>query len=393
MSYPSGNPPNSMGSHPASPDGAIRMSDDPLQLYADLGVRPVINALGARTVLGGSEPHPEVVQLMQLAGRYYVDMDELFIRSGEAIADMIGAPATLVTPGCAAALVLGTAACLTGDDPQKMAQLPDLRGLKDQVIIQRPQRYKYDRVVRMTGVEIVPVGSDTRATEEDVEAAISERTAAVLYPEIDAPGSYLSVEDVVRIAHRHGLPVIVDSAYRVYPLDGLHRYAEMGADLFGYGAKYFGAPNSTGLLCGREDLIRSARLHSFAGFEKHDLLGLGRPFKVDRQEVFGVLAALRRWLSMDHDERFEAARKRAENLVRHLGPLTAVQIEQQASTVEVRCAEKRARSVADIAQALRDGHPSIWLDVRPHALHLDMLQVHDGDEALIASRLIEELSK
>ncbi|MGB1718336.1 MAG: aminotransferase class V-fold PLP-dependent enzyme, partial [Candidatus Latescibacterota bacterium] len=311
--------------------------------YADLGVRPVINALGARTVLGGSEPHPEVVQAMQLAGRYYVDMDELFIRSGEVIADMIGAPATLVTPGCAAALVLGTAACLTGDDPQK-------------------------------------------------KAAISERTAAVLYPEIDAPGSYLSVEDVVRIAHRHGLPVIVDSAYRVYPLDGLHRYAEMGADLFGYGAKYFGAPNSTGLLCGREDLIRSARLHSFAGFEKHDLLGLGRPFKVDRQEVFGVLAALRRWLSMDHDERFEAARKRAENLVRHLGPLTAVQIEQRASTVEVRCAEKRARSVADIAQALRDGHPSIWLDVRPHALHLDMLQVHDGDEALIASRLIEELS-
>ena len=151
------------------------MSADPLQLYADLGVRPVINALGARTVLGGSEPHPEVVQAMQLAGRYYVDMDELFIRSGEVIADMIGAPATLVTPGCAAALVLGTAACLTGDDPKKMAQLPDLRGLKDQVIIQRPQRYKYDRVVRMTGVEIVPVGSDTRATEEDVEAAINER--------------------------------------------------------------------------------------------------------------------------------------------------------------------------------------------------------------------------
>jgi seryl-tRNA(Sec) selenium transferase len=123
LSYPSGSPPNSMGSHPASPDGAFCMSADPLQLYADLGVRPVINALGARTVLGGSEPHPEVVQAMQLAGRYYVDMDELFIRSGEVIADMIGAPATLVTPGCAAALVLGTAACLTGDDPKKMAQL------------------------------------------------------------------------------------------------------------------------------------------------------------------------------------------------------------------------------------------------------------------------------
>ena len=368
------------------------MSAETIQLYADLGVRPVINALGARTVLGGSEPHPEVVQAMHLAGRYYVDMDELFIRSGEVIADMIRAPAALVTPGCAAALVLGTAACLTGDDPQKMAQLPNLKGLKDQVIIQRPQRYKYDRMVRMTGAEIVSVGSQTCATADHLEAAISERTAAVLYPEIDAPGSYLSVEEVVRIAHRHGLPVIVDSAYKVYPLDGLHRYAEMGADLFGYGAKYFGAPNSTGLLCGRKDLIRSARLHSFAGFEKHDLLGFGRPFKVDRQEVFGVIAALRRWLSMDHDERFEAARKRAENLVSHLEPLSIAQLEQRASTVELRLTEGQARSIADIAQALRDGHPSIWLDAKPDALHLDMLQVHDGDEAHIASRIIEELS-
>ena len=142
----------------------------------------------------------------------------------------------------------------------------------------------------------------------------------------------------------------------VYPLDGLHRYAEMGADLFGYGAKYFGAPNSTGLLCGREDLIRSA-LAQLCRIRKARSAWIGRPFKVDRQEVFGVTAALRRWLSMDHDERFETARKRAENLVRHLEPLTAVQIEQRASTVEVRCAEKRARSVADIAQALRDGHP------------------------------------
>ncbi len=369
------------------------MSTDALQLYAQLGVRPAINALGARTLLGGSEPHPDVVEVMRQAGRYYVDMEELFIRSGEAIAEMITCPAALVTPGCAAALVLGTAACLTGDDPEKMAQLPNLKGLKDQVIIQRPQRYKYDRVVRMTGVEIVPVGSATHAESADLESVISERTVAVLYPEIDAPGTYLSVEEVVRIAHRYGVPVIVDSAYKVYPLDGLHRYAEMGADLFGYGAKYFGAPNSTGLLCGRKDLIDAARLHSFAGFEKRDLLGFGRPFKVDRQEVFGVVAALRRWLSLDHAERLAAARRRAEQLVAELGALPNVHIEQSGSSVGLRFDEEsNGRRASALSQALRDGHPAVWLDAAEGLLRLDMIQVHDGDESAIATRLKEVLN-
>ena len=369
------------------------MSTDALQLYAQLGVRPAINALGARTLLGGSEPHPDIVEVMRQAGRYYVDMEELFIRSGEAIADMITCPAALVTPGCAAALVLGTAACLTGDDPDKMAQLPNLHGLKDQVIIQQPQRYKYDRVVRMTGVEIVPVGSATHVEVADLESAISERTAAILYPEIDAPGAYLSAEEVIHIAHRHGVPVIVDSAYKVYPLDGLHRYAEMGADLFGYGAKYFGAPNSTGLLCGRKDLVDAARLHSFAGFEKRDLLGFGRPFKVDRQEVFGVVAALRRWLSLDHDERLAAAQQRAEKLVAALGPLPGVQVDQRGSGVCLHIGETAGeQSAGDIAQALRDGSPAIWLDAAEGQLRLDMIQVHDSDESAIATRLKEVLN-
>ena len=367
------------------------MSTDALQLYADLGVRPAINALGARTLLGGSEPHPEVVEIMREAGRYYVDMEELFIRSGAAIAELINAPAALVTPGCAAALVLGTAACLTGKDPKKMAQLPNLEGLKDQVIIQQPQRYKYDRVVRMTGVDIVPVGSDTQSTADDIQAAISERTAAILFPEIDAPGTYVNVEEIVRIAHGHCLPVIVDSAYKVFPLDGLRRYADMGADLYGYGAKYFGAPNSTGLLCGREDLIEAARLHSFAGFEKHDLLGFGRPFKVDRQEVFGVVAALRRWLSMDHAERFSAAQRRAEKLAEHLGQPATATVAQRDCIVEIELADHSGRTVAEIADALRAGYPAIWLDATTEALRLDMIQVRDGDEETVAQRLKEEL--
>lgn len=368
------------------------MSDRAQQLYTDIGATPVINALGPRTLLGGSEPHPDVVEAMRLAGRYYVDMDELLERSGQQIAATLRCEAALVTPGCAAALVLGTAACLTGADPDKMAQLPDLSGLKNEVVLQKAQRYKYDRVVRMTGVRIIEVGDENGTTPDQLEAAFNDNTAAVLYPEIDAPGDLVPLEETIAIAHRHNLPVLVDSAYRVYPLDGLHRYAEMGADLFGYGAKYFGAPNSTGLLCGRKDLVDAARLHSFAGFEKHELAGFGRPFKVDRQEVFGVLAALRLWLDMDHDERHAQAQRRAENALQALGPIPHIEARAASTSLQLKFDEAAlGTSAAAIEQTLRAGNPAIWLDAGPGRLHFGMLTVHDGDEAIIAARLKEAL--
>ena len=360
---------------------------DALRLYADLDATPVINALGARTLLGGSDPAPEVVEAMRLAGRYYVDMDELLVGSGKKIAAMLDCPAALVTPGCAAALVLGTAACITGDDPEKMARLPDLAGLKNEIVIQKAQRYKYDRVVRMTGVALVEIGDAASTSPADLEAALGERTAAVLYPETDAPGDLLSLEETIAIAHRRGVPVLVDSAYRVYPLDGMRRYADMGADLFGYGAKYFGAPNSTGLLCGRRDLVDAARLHSFAGFEKHDLLGFGRPFKVDRQEVFGVVAALRRWLALDHDARFADAAARARALQAAVAGLPGADAAVEGTACVLRC-----RRAAPLAAALRREAPAVWCDVEDGALRFDMLSVRDGDERAIAARLRRELA-
>ena len=247
------------------------MSLSPIALYEKMNTKPVINALGPRTLLGGSQPDPSVVKVMSEAGRYYADMDELLIGSGKVISEMIGCSSALVTSGCAAALVLGTAACVTGKHPEKMAQLPNVNGLKQEVVIQASQRYKYDRVVRMVGVKIVAAGKPGSTSLKDLEEVLNENTAAVLFPDIDSAGDILSMEEVISVAHDRDVPVIVDSAYRVFPIDMFKKFSNLGADLFGFGAKYFGAPNSTGLLCGRDDLVEAARLHSFSGFEKIDL--------------------------------------------------------------------------------------------------------------------------
>lgn len=364
------------------------MSYDAMTLYEKMNTKPVINALGPRTLLGGSQPHPSVISVMNAAGRYYADMDELLIGSGKVISEMIDCSSALVTSGCAAALVLGTAACVTGKDPGKMAQLPNMDGLKQEVVIQASQRYKYDRVVRMVGVKIITAGKPGNTKREDLEDALNDNTAAVLFPDIDAPGDILSIEDVISISHERNVPVIVDSAYRVFPTDMFRKFSNLGADLFGFGAKYFGAPNSTGLLCGRDDLVEAARLHSFSGFEKMDLEGFGRPFKVDRQEVFGVVEALRIWLDTDHDQRLESAGIRANRMATELSKLDGISIENTSTGLHLILDETSDVLNGNALSAiLKSGNPSIWTDSTVDLVKFDFLLVNDGDEILIADKV------
>ena len=368
------------------------MSEEARALYADMGATPVINALGPRTLLGGSSPHPDIIAAMELAGRYYVDMDAFLASTGRIVADLLGAEAALITPGCAAALVLGTAACVTGADPEKMARLPDSTGMPNQVVIQKAQRYKYDRMVRLPGVTLVEAGTEQGTTPDELAAAIGPQTAALLYPAIDNEAALVPLAEAIDIAHARDVPVFVDAAFRVYPLDGLTQYIAAGADLVGYGAKYVGAPNSSGILCGRADLIAAAHLHSFACFETRDLEGVGRPLKIDRQEVVGVVLALRRWLAMDHDARNQSDTRRAETVRQHLGELPHVQSSVNGASLTLTLDEQAlGRTAAEIEVALRNGNPSVWLSAAPGQLHLSMPTVSDGDEELLAARIREVL--
>ena len=228
-----------------------------------------------------------------------VEMAELMDRSGEYIAGLLGAEGAYVTSGCGAALALSAAACIAGSDPDKVLQLPDVTGLKHEILIQKLQRYTYDRCLSSTGGKLVEVGDDDGCTVEQLESAITAKTAAVAYlvrPD-ESPGA-LSLEETVETAHANGLPVIADAAAQNYPTDFFLHNAR-AADLVCFRREVLrSAPSPTGFLCGKKELVDAAAAHGFIGFHTGGARAIGRPLKVTRDGVVAVVAAVRAWLTM-----------------------------------------------------------------------------------------------
>ena len=370
-------------------------------IYEELGVKPVLNAMGNRTLLGGNTPSPSVRALMDQSEEYYVDMGELMDRVGERIADMLGVDAVLVTSGTAAALAVGAAACMTGADAEKIDRIPDVTGMPNEFIIQRQLRVKYDRCMTIPGGTLVEVGDIEETRAEHVESAIGPKTAGIHYlaPGDGTPGA-LSLEEVIRIGHSHEVPVIVDAAGEVYPTEKLSKYAKMGADLVAYGAKYFGSVNSSGMLTGRRDLVEAARMHSFIGFESTPARSFGRPMKVDRQEVIAVYAALREWLTTNHEDRFAAYETRISVLRTALSGVLAIRLSnypEDGSADGLRLmidSEKLGKTASDVIGELRNGNPGIWVrqDADDESLIIRMPTLKEGGERIIAQRLEEILN-
>jgi L-seryl-tRNA(Ser) seleniumtransferase len=357
----------------------------------------VINATGGhRTLLGGSILSPAVQQAMHEANRYYVDMVELLEKSGQVIAELLGAEAAYVTSGCCAALALGTAACMAGRDPDRIERLPDPTGMRNEVLVQTGQRYKYDRCVTVPGAKLIEVGDASAVTGKQLEDAIGERTVAILYRAPTGEPGTVTLEDVVEIGTRNGIPVIVDAAAQVYPVEKMRWYATMGADLVCYGAKYFGAPNSSGVLCGRKDLVEAAASHGFIAFEASAYRAFGRPMKLDRQEIVAVAVALREWMAMDHQARLAGYADRAAAMRQALADIAHISVSHEGEPVTglrvVLDERELGTSAAEVVDALRAGNPSIWVRSRESAIHLSMVTLVDGDELVVAERLRQILS-
>jgi L-seryl-tRNA(Ser) seleniumtransferase len=288
-----------------------------MNIFERIGVSPVINAAGAVTRLSGGIMAEEVAEAMAEATHYCVDMAELQGAASEALAAATGAEAGYVTSGAAAGLLLGAAACMTGLNPGRMARLPVTVGMKHEVVMVRSQRNFYDHAVRTTGAAIVEVGLPDRyagAGVRDAEAweiadAIGEKTACILY--VADRRARPSLPEVVRVAHAAGVPVVVDAAAQLPPAANLRRFIAEGADLVAFsGGKAIGGPQATGLLCGRRDLIMAAALQQLdldvladywsppsalvdvtllRGIPPH---GIGRPCKVGKEGIIGLLKAL-----------------------------------------------------------------------------------------------------
>lgn len=368
---------------------------DPSQLYRDLGCIPVINAAGNQTVIGGSRLSNAVQQAMVTANRHYVDMKDLQLRTGEIIADLVGAEAAFVTPGCGAALALSSAACMSIDDPARMEQLPDTTGIPNDFLFQCRQHYHYERCLTIFGGNLRLVGDDDGTTAAQLEAMIDANTAGIhFFASGDEDPAILDLEELVAIADRHGIPVIVDAAYQVFPLDRFTYYTQSGASLVGFGAKYLGACNSTGILAGKKDLVEAAFMHSFIGFETGDYETLGRPLKVDRQEVIAVVVALRQWLSLDHDDRIAEHWVRAEKIIGALGDLPHVQatrhVEDNSLSNGVMLtldSQALGRTAGDVMQQLKAGDPSIWTKGQGDRLRIAVAHLVDDEIDIVIDRV------
>jgi len=374
---------------------------DTRSVYEELGVKRVINAIGSVTLLGGSMLTPKVQAAMVAANTSFVDMEELLDKSGKAIANLLGAEAAYVTSGCFAALVLSAAAIMTGKDPEKIARLPDTTGMKSEFLIQKRMRYHYDRCVTVPGGRLIEVGDDRGTSTRQLEAAIGPQTAGILYlARAEGSEGILTIPEVVNIARKKGVPLLVDAAAEVYPLERMTSLPRSGADLVCFGAKYFGSTNSSGLLCGRRDLVEAAVLNGFIAYEAKGNRCLGRGYKVDRQEVIATLVALQEWLTMDHEEQFRLQKQRLQVISEGLAGLPHVKAEElwerQGPWMRLRIALDEAalgKTATSVGQELKEGDPSIWVRVEGNTLFIAAHTLSDGEEKVIAERLRALLSK
>tara|TARA_Y100000588_G_scaffold62697_1_gene62062 strand:- start:1698 stop:2828 length:1131 start_codon:yes stop_codon:yes gene_type:complete len=373
-----------------------------VNIFEELGISPVLNGHGNRTALGGNTPSSDVRAIMDAIEEHYVDMGQLADSVGEKIAEMLDIEAVLITSGCAAALAVGAAACMTGDNPEKMELIPDTSDMPNEFIIQRQLRVRYDRSMTIPGGKLVVIGDDNGTSHKQLEEAIGPNTAGIHYLAPGKPESgALPIEDVIDIGHSKNIPIVVDAAGQVYPIENLSKYVKMGADLVAYGAKYFGSVNSSGMLTGRKELIDIARTHSSIGFESTSVNSFGRPMKLDRQEIVAVYASLREWLTTNHEDRFAEYEARIENMKSALSNIPGLTFFDSPSDlppdgigikIDINVL---GMSAQDIDQKLRAGNPSIWArqPVNQDFLVFRMPTLKKGSEKIIVQKINEIINQ
>ena len=374
---------------PAATAPAARVGQDYLK---ELGVRPFINAAGTYTAMTASLMLPEVMDAITYASKHYVMLDELHDKVGERIAGRLRCEAAMVTSGAAAALTRGTAGVRTGTDRQKMIDLPDLTGMKSEVIIQKAHRFGYDHAVRNCGVRLVEV-----ETREDLERAVSAKTAMMIFYNNNNTVGRIHDEEFVQLGKKHAIPTLNDAAADVPPVENLWKYTAMGFDLVAFsGGKGLRGPQSAGLLLGRKDLIAAARLNAPPNGNT-----VGRGLKVNKEEMLGMLAALETYLDKDHAREQREFEKRAETIRSSAAAVPGVKAEVFVPEVanhvpHVRISWDAAASgmtAADVVKTLRDGEPSIGIRSEEETVVVGVWMMRPGEEKVVARRLRQVLEK
>ena len=359
--------------------------------YASIGTKPIINCLGTHTNRGGSLMLPEVMMAMEEANRHYVRMDDLMEKVGKRLGELTGAEWGCVTSGAAGAMFAATCACVAGADPEKMALLPDTTGMKNEVLVAKDQRHVYDRSIWMVGMKMIEV-----ATAEEMDARVSERTAMLdVWGEV-LGDSAIKLNDIVSIGKKHGIPVMVDAAAE--RPDVPNCYIQAGVDLVCYsGGKCIRGPQSAGLLLGRKDLVQAA----FLNIAPHH--ALGRPMKVGKEEIMGMLTAVEMWVhGRDHKAEWTEWERKLKYISDAVTTISSVKTEVQqpdrpsnnAPRLAITWDQNTVKiSPQKVYEDLYDGEPGIEMPYSGRGMSIMSYMLEEGDEIPVAMRLKEILSK
>jgi len=358
-------------------------------IYRRMGVEPLINAGGTLTVLTNSVLVPDAREAMAEASRYFVPLVELQRAAGKRIAELSLAESAMVTSGSAGAILLATAACVTGGDKEKVVRLPDTSGMKNEVIIPTTHRIPFDHAARAVGVKMVEV--DTPA---DLQAAIGPRTAMLFFVNRAESSGPIRREAFIRAGKSAGVPVFNDAAAELPPADNLNRFVKEGFDLVCFsGGKALCGPAATGILMGRRDLIEAAQLNADPNADT-----LGRAGKVGKEQIMGLLAALEAYVRRDHEKdqrRWRKCLKRIADDVRHV-PTTASEIffPSGRGYPYLRVSwdvEKLGLGYEACQEVLMDGEPRIAVIPSPEGIEIISINLSPGEERIIGLRLSEVL--
>jgi len=372
------------------------------EVYKKLGVSPIINAQSWVTSLGGSIMRPEVLSAMDEAANAFVDIKKLNRAAGEVVALACGAEQGLVTAGCSAAQVLMVAACMTGQSENNVEQLPDTTGMKNEVVLFKGQRNRYDKAFVTAGAKLVLYGSEHEGTTDELEAVINENTACVAFVIMPFGLHGVGLEETIRVAHERGVPVIVDAAAELPPRANLSKFHKMGADMVAFsGGKGIGGPQSSGLLAGKADLVEAAVMNSLN--LDSSVAGIGRPMKVSKENIVGLVTAIQLFTDSDEAAEWENWQLKAQYVADRLKDIDGVHVEIEDDPAERQGPQPvlyfeddfQGPTIPDIKGQLENGDPAIFVGggIERSEINIVMVNVQDGEEIVIADRMKEILRR
>lgn len=358
--------------------------------YEELGVTTVINCQGTMTMLGGSVLRPELEAVMAMAGRHFVSIPDLEVAAGKRITEMLKLPdgySALVTSGAAAAITSGLAGILTGDNEALIRQLPDLTGMKSEVIIQKSHRNPFDHQLRSTGIKLIEI-----ETRDELRQAVNDRTAMMHFSNFANAAGQIKVDEWVKLAKQYNIPSMNDAAADTPPVSHLWDYANMGYDLITFsGGKAIRGPQCAGILIGRKDLVAYALLNN----SPHEDT-IGRSQKVGKEEIVGMVKALELYLKEDHDALAREWQDRLERISNELTKIPGVSTEFFTPDIANHVPHMRIRWDArvplepkEVSKMLRNSKPAIVIgggEGKP-GLSVCSFMLQPGEDKIVAERL------